>query len=451
VLEAVARTRNRELFLLVVVLICLGVAWISSLIGLSLALGAFLAGLIVSESDYSYHAMGNITPFRDLFASLFFVTVGMLLDIKVVLEYPLLVLSLAAGIILLKALIVIPISMMIGYPLRSAVLTGIGLGNVGEFAFILSSAGLSAGLLSQQTFQIFLAVSALTMAASPFLIRLGPKVAQSSMKLPLQQRIGSPALTDPPKEPLSQHLIIVGFGVNGNNLARASQAVSIPYVILEMNPETVKHARNAGERIYFGDAAQAHVWHALNISQARIVVIAISDPDATRRSVALVRSLNSQVHIIARTRYLNEIDTLHRLGANEVIPEEFETAVEIFTLVLRHYLIPEAEIEQIVREVRSDNYEIFRTQRSDSALRRIESDLASVQLTTVRVLPEASVVGKSLAELRLRSDFGVNVLMIKRGDQSQVNPEANSRFEPGDTVVLVGEDRQLSEVSRLFQ
>ncbi len=452
VFEAVARTRNRELFLLVVVLICLGVGWMSSAIGLSIALGAFLAGLIVSESDYNYHALGNIAPFRDLFLSLFFVSVGMLVDFRIVLQQPVTIFLLALGVMILKAVIVIPACLLLGYPLRTSILTGVGLSNVGEFGFILLSAGLNAGLLTSGVYQYLLSVAAVSMAIAPFLIRLAPQLADLATRLPASRRLaGKYQLGEDERGALSQHLIIVGFGVNGNNLARASQAVSIPYVILEMNPQTVKQAQAAGERIFFGDASQASVWHALNISQARIVVIAISDPEATRRSVALVRSLNSQVHIIARTRYLNEIDTLHRLGANEVIPEEFETAVEIFTLVLRHYLIPEADIEQIVREVRSDNYEIFRTPRSDSALRRIESDLASVQLTTLRVVPEAAVVGKSLAELRLRSDFGVNVLMIKRGDQSQVNPEADTRFEPGDTVVLVGEDRQLSEVSRLFQ
>ncbi len=452
VFEAVAKTRNRELFLLVVVLICLGVGWMSAAIGLSLALGAFLAGLIVSESDYNYHALGNIAPFRDLFLSLFFVSVGMLVDFRVVLHQPVSIGLLAIGVMVLKALIVTPACLLLGYPLRTAVLTGVGLSNVGEFGFILLSAGHGAGLLTVEIYQYLLSVAAVSMAIAPFLIRLAPRLAEIAARLPISRRIEKHhPISNDRSEALSQHLIIVGFGVNGNNLARASQAVSIPYVILEMNPVTVKQAQAAGERIYFGDAAQPSIWKALNVSQARVVVIAISDPDATRRSVALVRNLNSQVHIIARTRYLNEIDTLQRLGANEVIPEEFETAVEIFTLVLRHYLIPEADIEQIVREVRSDNYEIFRTPRSDSALRRIESDLASVQLTTLRVVPEAAVVGKSLAELRLRSDFGVNVLMIKRGDQSQVNPEADSRFEPGDTVVLVGEDRQLSEVSRLFQ
>ncbi len=451
VLEAVAMTRNRELFLISIVLICLGVAWFSSVVGLSLALGAFLAGLIVSESDYSHHALGNIAPFRDLFTSLFFVSVGMLLDFRVVFEQPLFVFPLAIGVVLLKAILVVPILLLIGYPLRIAVLTGVGLSNVGEFAFILASAGLSAGLLDHGHYQIFLAVSAVSMGSAPFLIRLAPRLTQSLNRLPFAGlgKSAAPANT-PMKEHLADHLIIVGFGVNGNNLARASQAVSIPYVVLEMNPETIKRARAAGERIFFGDATQASIWETINVKSARMVVIAISDPDATRRAVSVVRSINAKVRIVARTRYLNEIETLARLGADEVIPEEFETSVEIFTRVLRYYLIPEEEINQIVHEVRSHNYEIFRTKSSESALQRIESDLSNMQMSTLRVAPDAPVVGKSLAALRLRSEHGVTVLLIKRDGTGMNNPDAATIFQVGDVVVLVGESENLSEVSHLF-
>lgn len=451
VLEAVAMTRNRELFLISTVLICLGVAWFSSVVGLSLALGAFLAGLIISESDYSHHALGNITPFRDLFISLFFVSVGMLLDFRVVFAQPLLIIALACGIVLLKAIIVVPVCLFIGYPMRIAVMTGVGLSNVGEFAFILANAGLAAGLLQQENYQIFLAVSAVSLASAPFLLRLSPCLPLCRGRF-ANFRIGKKEefVAESSKEPLTDHLIIVGFGVNGNNLARASQAVSIPYVVLEMNPETVKQARDSGERIYYGDATQASIWESINISKARMVVIAISDPEATRRSVTLVRTLNQTVRLIARTRYLNEIETLARLGADEVIPEEFETSVEIFTRVLRYYLIPEAEINQIVHEVRSDNYEIFRTKNSESALQRIESDLSHMHMTTLKVAADASVIGRSLAATKLRSDHGVTVLLIKRDGASITNPDAKTVFMPGDVVVLVGEDQHLEEVSHLF-
>ncbi len=451
VLEAVAMTRNRELFLISIVLICLGVAWFSSVVGLSLALGAFLAGLIISESDYSHHALGNITPFRDLFISLFFVSVGMLLDFRVVLAQPLLILALASGIVLLKAIIVVPICLLIGYPLRIAVLTGIGLSNVGEFAFILANAGLAAGLLQPENYQIFLAVSAVTLASAPFLLRLAPRLSICTGRFAnISFGRTESFVAGSSKEPLADHLIIVGFGVNGNNLARASQAVSIPYVVLEMNPETVKQARAAGERIYYGDATQASIWESINIAKARMVVIAISDPEATRRAVTLVRTLNQSVRLVARTRYLNEIETLARLGADEVIPEEFETSVEIFTRVLRYYLIPEAEINQIVQEVRSDNYEIFRTKDSESALQRIESDLSHMHMTTLKVASDAPVVGKSLAGMKLRSEHGVTVLLIKRDGASIANPDAKTVFQAGDVVVLVGEDHHIAEVTYLF-
>jgi len=335
VLYQIARTRNRELFLLSVVVICLTVAWITSSVGLSFALGAFLAGLIISESEYSHQALGNILPFRDVFTSFFFVSIGMLMDASFLFERPGLIGLIALCVLVLKFFIAGSVTILLGFPVRVAILVGLALSQVGEFSFILSRTGIEHGLLAGNIYQIFLSASVLTMAATPFIIALAPRLTDIILRLPLPKRLvsGIYPLTEIKIDGKKDHLMIIGFGVNGGNLARAARVAGIPYVIIEMNPETVRNEQAKGEPIYYGDATQDAILQHANIREARIVVVAINDPTATRSITEIVRRLNPKVHLIVRTRYLQEMEPLHELGADEVIPEEFETSVEIFTRV----------------------------------------------------------------------------------------------------------------------
>jgi len=336
VLYQIARTRSRELFLLSVVVICLAVAWITSSAGLSLALGAFLAGLIISESEYSHHALGNILPFRDVFTSLFFISIGMLLDVGFLFRQPGTIVLMALGVLVLKSFIASFATVLLGFPLRTSILVGLALGQVGEFSFILSKTGVEHGLLAGNIYQMFLAVSVLSMVATPFIITLAPRLTDIILLLPLPKRLisGFYPVPDIKVEDKKHHLIIIGFGVNGRNVARAARVSGIPYAIIEMNPETVRSEQARGEPIYYGDSTQEAVLQHANIKDARIVVAAINDPTATRRITEIIRRLNPEVHLIVRTRYLQELKPLYELGADEVIPEEFETSVEIFTRVL---------------------------------------------------------------------------------------------------------------------
>ncbi|MFZ5641370.1 MAG: cation:proton antiporter, partial [Bacillota bacterium] len=300
----IARTRNRELFLLSIVVMGLAVAWLTSSIGLSLALGAFLAGLIISESEYSHQALGSILPFRDVFTSFFFVSVGMLLDVGYVIQNPGLVALAALGVLVLKALVAGAAVVLIGFPLRAAVLVGLALSQVGEFSFILSETGLQYGLLAGGSYQLFLAVSILTMAVTPFVIAAAPGAADLVLRLPLPARLksGWDPVQETKETDIRDHLIIIGYGINGKNVARAAYAADIPYVIIEMNAETVREEREKGEPIIFGDAAQEAVLKHVNVKEARVVVVAISDPAATRRIIEAARRFNPKVYIIVRTR-----------------------------------------------------------------------------------------------------------------------------------------------------
>ncbi len=362
-LVEVVRSRSRELFVITIILVCLGIAWLSSLAGLSLALGAFIAGLIISESEYSHQAMAEILPFRDSFNSLFFISIGMLLDLRIMLAHPFLVVGLVLAVVAGKVITSAGAVVAVGYAWRPAVLTGIALAQVGEFSFILSKVGKDVGLLSAESFQIFLTVSVLTLLLTPFLIQASPRVARRAEAL---QRLrhwmpgrradsyGMPALR------LRDHTIIAGYGVNGRNMAQVLRETEIPFVVVEMDGETVRQEQKKGGPIIFGDVTHPQVLRHLGIQEAKALVLAISDPIATRRAVAVARQLNPAIHIIARTRYLREIEDLRATGADQVVPEEFETSIEIFSLVLQHYRMPSRVIAEKAERIRREGYALFR-------------------------------------------------------------------------------------------
>ncbi|MCJ7616064.1 MAG: cation:proton antiporter [Desulfobacterales bacterium] len=452
VLYQIARTRSQELFLLSIVVICLAVAWITSSAGLSLALGAFLAGLIISESEYSHQALGSILPFRDVFTSFFFVSIGMLLDVGFLFRHPGTIALIALGILVLKSIIAGFATVLLGFPLRTSILVGLALSQVGEFSFILSKTGVEHGLLTGNVYQMFLAFSVLSMAATPFIITLAPRLADIILRMPLPKRLisGFYPVAEIKIDVKRQHLIIIGFGVSGRNVARAARVAGIPYVIIEMNPETVRSEQAQGEPIYYGDSTQETVLQNANIKDARIVVTAINDPIATRRITEITRRLNPKVHLIVRTPYLQEMKPLYELGASEVIPEEFETSVEIFTRVLTKYLIPRDEIEKLVAEIRADGYEMFRSlSKTSSSFSDLKLQLPDVEVSALRVAERSPLVGKSLAEIEMRKKYGVTVLAIRRNSQILSNPNVNIPFCANDVLFVLGPPDKVAKAAVL--
>lgn len=452
ILFRVAQTQSRELFLLSIILICFGVAWFTSYVGLSLALGAFLAGLVISESEYAHEAMSDAIPFRDAFTSFFFVSIGMLLNIRTVLEFPVFILLATFGILILKALIAGGVGLLLGLPLRAALLAGFALSQVGEFAFILSRVGTEHGVIADNHYQIFLAVSVLTMAATPFVIALAPALVERLQEsLPRRLVRGRYFIPGTRVKKFDDHLLIIGFGVNGRNVSRAAKAAGIEFAVLDLNPETVQKEKAGGLPIYFGDATRAEVLSHLGVERARIVVVVINDRSAVRRIVEMVRRLSSTAHLIVRTRYVNEMAALFDLGADEVIPEEFETSVEIFSRVLSRYLVPGEEIERLVAEVRADNYEMFRSlSRRRSDLSELSARLPDLDLTVLHLGP-GHAGGQTLAEINLRRRSNVTVLAIKRGDRVLSHPDGDTRIEDGDYLYLLGSSENIARASNLFR
>ena len=446
-------TGNREVFLLSVILLCMGTAWATGAVGLSLALGAFIAGLVISESEYSHQALGEILPFRNAFGGLFFVSVGMLFNVQTLLAYPLQmtggILALVAG----KAAIVSGLVFFLGYSLRVAVLCGLGLAQVGEFSFVLAGVGRQSGVISDSLFQLFVGAAVLTMAATPLLWRAArvvleriPSARWSATRE--KEREGPPA----PGEPLRDHVIIAGYGVNGRNLARVLRDVQIPYIVIEMNPETVRAERRQGQPILYGDIASQEILEHAGVRRARVLVVAISDPVVTRHATEVARRLSSTLHIIVRTRYVREMEALFSLGASQVIPEEFETSIEIFARVLRNYLVPRDEIGKRVREIREAGYEMFRSLHEQ---RRRAEDLhrfvSGLELEVVRIEEGSAIVGRAIAETELRSKTGATILAVQSEGRLNSNPSPNTSLNAGDFILLLGAPEQIAEAANLFR
>jgi len=444
-LYQIVRSRSRELFLLSVLVMCFGIAWLTYLAGLSLALGAFLAGLIISESEYGHHALGNIVPFRDVFTSLFFVSIGMLLDLGFLIKHPDQVVMIVLAVVIAKTLLAIIAVLLLGFPLRTAIIVGLTLCQVGEFSFILARIGADYGLLTGDTFQLFLAVAVVTMGATPFIMALAPRAADASLRLPLPLRLKSGFSTKSESmsshriQELADHLIIVGYGLNGRNVATAAKTAKIPYVIIEINPETVRKEKKAGEPIMYGDATHEAVLVHSGIEDGRVMVVVISDPNATGRITAVARRLNPRIHIIARSRFFEEVASLHELGANEVIAEEYETSIEIFSRVLSKYLVPKGEIQRFIMETRVGGYQMFREPIQNSgSWCDLELHLSGMEITTVRASEKAPLVGKSLAETGLRKKYGVTLLAVKRGEKVMANPDGQMQIREGDILIIIG-------------
>src|SRR5881409_1174397 len=417
VLAEILKTRSRELFLIAVILVGTLTALGTAAAGASLALGAFLAGLVISESDYGHQAMAELLPFRDVFISLFFVAVGMLVQVAFLRDHPALALGGVVGVMGGKALLAAGGPLLLGYSGRVALLAGLAVSQIGEFSFVLAREGRGTGLLSENLYQTFLAVAVLTMLVTPFLLQGGPALLDRLERLvPLDRLL--PGLRPRPiavaDQPLTDHVIVAGYGLNGRNLAAALRSIQAPYLIVELNAQTVRQARARGEPAFYGDATREEILRALGAERARMLVAAISDPAATRRMVRVARGLNPTMHIIARTRYVVEIPELVRLGANVVIPEEFETSIEIFARVLAQYGVEPREIDRLVEQIRASHYQALRggTPGSDSLRVGAVAGIPQMAVGRIRLGPASDLVGKSLAESGLRTRTGALVLSV---------------------------------------
>jgi monovalent cation:H+ antiporter-2, CPA2 family len=451
-LRQVAQLRNREIFLLFVILICMGTAWLTSEAGLSLAIGAFIAGLVISESEFSPQIIADILPLRDSFGGIFFISIGMLLNLDFLAHNLLATLSSLALILFIKGAVIFVVFWWLYRSVRLGVLLGFTLAQIGEFSFILAKAGKGYGLLTDVEEQAFLGASILSMIATPFLMQWAHGAAyglESMVTTPFSKK-DAPS-SEGEGEPPAGHVIVLGYGLNGQNLSRVLKEVGIPYRILEMDPEVVRRNKVLGEPIVFGDGTRPEVLHKVGIEHARILVVAISDPIATARVAAHGRRLRPDLYIIVRTRYVAEIEHLYHLGANQVIPEEFETSVEIFARVLQEYHVPRNVISLQVDLIRREHYGTLRgLHLQGRQLDQLSRFLAGTTTDIFLVQEGSPAIGKSLEALELRSRIGVTVIAVVREEKSTPNPPSDFVLQSGDAMILLGSHKALDDASQIL-
>ena len=449
-MEAVVRTRTREILLLTTLGLCMGMALLTSALGLSLSLGAFLAGLLLARSQYSMSVISGILPYRDVFMSLFFISVGMMLNVNFFGQHFFLIIFNTILFIVIKSLLTLPAVLVQGYPLRTAIITSLSLAQVGEFSFVLAASGLTAGLFDMEAYQNFLDVSVLTMMLTPGLMAVAPRLADVVAGWRNGKRLERKEEEETPACPLEDHLIIIGFGISGKHLAHVARESRIPYTVLEMNPETVTRYKDK-EPIAHGDASQPVVLEHLGVEKARVLAIIISDPAAVRAITIEARRLNPNLYIVARTRFVTEVAPLRRLGANDVIAEEFETSIEVFSRVLTQYLVPRQDIDTFAACIRQENYRMIRRlSNAVDPLDELVSRLPEMGVQAMRLAAESPLCSQTLLESRLRQKYGVTVVAIHRHEEVQASPGPDTRFESGDIVYLFGKTDKLYAIKPLF-
>ncbi len=443
-LHQVVSTRSRELFVITIVFIFLGTAYLTYKMGLSLALGAFLAGMIVSESEYAAQAASDVLPLKESFVGLFFISIGMMVQLQFLREHLGVVSAAVAVVFVLKSALVFVAAFLTGSPLRAAFITGLYLFQIGEFSFVLASSAREHGLLSPWAFQVFISASVLSMMLSPFVVAAAGPLSVALLPQEVRRRLGRLKAEEGYPHALKDHVIVVGYGFNGRNVARALKSMGIPYVVLELNGATVRKASREGEPIHYGDATSREMLLRMGLREARVLVVAISDAAATRRVVQVARRETPRLYIIVRTRYVLEVEDLLSLGADEVVPEEFETSIEVFCRVLDKFNVPQNLVQEHVQAVRRHGYQALR--QPGLPVRRLAAEeelLRSIQTQSFLVKEGSALVGHTLKELNLKAETGATVIAIKRGRELHPNPPANFHLQAGDVLLLMGSAQEL--------
>ena len=446
-LDRVARLGSRDLFSLVALLIVVGSAVIAELLGLTLAVGAFIGGIVASASPFAYQMFAELVPLRGVLIGLFFTAVGMLFDPAAAAAAAPAVLGWVAAVVLGKALIVAGIvGAVLRRGVRLAVLTGLGLAQTGEFSFVLAAAAGAAGLLSEEFQDVFIAGSVLTLVATPFLFRAAPPVANWLSRR--SDRAPTPEEGAQDESALRDHVVLLGFGLAGQNVARVLRAIDVPYAGVEANAHAAEEARDRGEQVVWGDATRAALLRRLAVERARLIVIALSDPIATREAVAMVRSLAPDVKLLVKTRWQRELDRLSRLGADVVVSEELEGTLDLVGEVLRVCGVAEGSVVRFARELREEGYQALRAPAAlaiDPWLAELLHESPSEWLELPYGFRAAT-----LAQLEVRARTGATVLAVERDGVPNPGPAPDYVLREGDRVLAFGDGDALRQLRDLL-
>jgi CPA2 family monovalent cation:H+ antiporter-2 len=434
----VARSKSAELFMLNVLLITLGLAYLTELTGLSLALGAFVAGMLISETEYRHQVEDDIKPFRDVLMGLFFVTIGMLLDEPLVLQNCLLVLAVLVALLLVKFALVAGLLRMFGSTPGSAMRTGLWLCAGGEFGFVLLSEIRGLHLVPSLTLQVVLAALVLSMLLAPIIVLYSDRLVLRFASSEWMMRSMELTMIAAQTMSTEKHAVICGFGRSGQYLARFLAQEAVSYVALDLDPERVREAAAAGENVVYGDATRRETLIAAGISRASVLIVSFADTRAAEKVLHHVQALRPELPVVVRTLDEKDFEQLHRAGAAEVVPETLEASMMLASHALIHVGVPINRVLKRVRQTRMARYRTLRgffhgeSDREEDAHEHDEPRLHSVPLGT-----GAYAIGRTLGELAVQG-AGVEVTVVRRRNIRALEPSAETRFEAGDVVVLLG-------------
>ncbi|MEN6610267.1 MAG: cation:proton antiporter, partial [Methanoregulaceae archaeon] len=454
-LYRVAKYRNRELFFFTIAGICFAVAWLTYEAGLSYSLGAFVAGLIIGESEFSIDAMSNIIPLRDIFAAIFFMSIGMLLDTSVLLTHYTIIISIVLVILFVKILTGWLSTAVLGLPLRVSIFTGLALAQIGEFSFVLAKSGLDLGLVPDGPYQYFLAAAIITMAMTPFVMNSAPAVTNFISRVAPRRIVEIGSREEQPEkqeQDLTDHIIVIGYGMTGKSAAHAAFIAGIPYAVIDMDPEIIRTGQkeDPGHRFFFGDGTYEEVLVHAGIEKARAVVIAVSGQDAIPQIVHAAREKSPSAFILVRTRYVRDVKRILELGADEVVPEEFGTSVEVFARVLAKYIVSREDMDRFVNRIRGSTYLPFARISPGNSLEDFTEKFRNFRFHTLHVAPAAMVAEKTLSELDFRKKYGIVVFALRRGDSTLSFLDNDMRIHGNDDLILFGSDSDIQSLRPLF-
>lgn len=450
----IASTRSRELFILAVVAIAVGTAFGSAeLFGVSLALGAFLAGVVVSGSSISYQVGAEVVPFRETFAVLFFVSVGMLVNPRYLLDHAGQVLALTLLIVFGKSIIASLLGFLFPHPARTALIVGAGLSQIGEFSFILGRAGLELNLLNQDQYSLILAGSVLSIMVNPLMFRGVPHVEAALRRFPQLWRIidrHGPA-PQPRHELLKDHVVVVGYGRVGQHIVTVLGRLQIPRLVVEIDAGRIAALEQQGIPALMGDAANSELLNHAGLEQARALVVTLPDEAATEVVVAAARQLAPQLPIIARAATQSGVNRLAQLGALDVIHPELEGGLEIVRHTLLRLGLPPDEVQKYSDAVRRDQYNIpISTAEEHRVLDQLIGAVWGIEIAWLRVDENSPLIGLTLAEANLRARTGASIVAILRDDKVIPNPKSAVRFQPGDIAGFIGKPEQVAAARQLL-
>ncbi|MBD2482936.1 cation:proton antiporter [Planktothrix sp. FACHB-1365] len=453
-LRFLAQTESRELFLLGVVALCLGIALLTEHLGFSIEMGAFVAGLMISEVEYADQTLTYVEPIRDIFAALFFVAVGMLIDPVFLWQHLELIIGLMVLIVVGKTLIIIPIVKLFGYSWRTSIITGLGLAQIGEFSFVLASAGQGLGLVSRRIYLLIVGTTALTLIITPFILQFAPKLLDwleekwdLSSVLEKSQKIKKIS----EELPQQNHIIVCGYGRVGKNLVRLLQSHNYSVVVIDQSEQALQELRKNNIPYLYGNAASLHVLETAGVDRATSMAIALSDPMSTRLCLKRSLEFSPNLDVIVIADRDKDIELLYQLGAKEVVQPEFEASLELSTHLLTRMGLPENKIKQEMQEIRQHQYSDFRPKQSPQEVARDLQHATQEMNSKWYTLPSTSpLTGMTLEESNIRPMTGISVMAIRRLTGEEIDyPDGQTRLEKDDKLLVVGETAALETLDQL--